>query len=66
MSEAHEQRSGAGPTDTAGATARPCSRIGLVAAIVGVILIGAGAWRGDLTPIFQKATTICLQCIGIG
>ena len=34
--------------------------------LVGLILMGAGVLRGELTEIFRKGTVICMECIGIG
>jgi hypothetical protein len=34
--------------------------------IIGVALIGAGIWRGELSLVLAKAVQVCLQCIGIG
>ena len=30
------------------------------------MLIGLGIWTGGYVDILHKATTICLECIGIG
>lgn len=32
----------------------------------GVLLMIAGVYRGEMSEVFQKATNICLECIGIG
>lgn len=35
-------------------------------AAVGGLLLGIGAFQGQLTVIWKKAVLICLECIGIG
>ena len=34
--------------------------------LAGVVLMVTGIWRGELELIYQKATVVCLECIGIG
>ena len=34
--------------------------------IAGIVLMVIGIWRGELELIYQKATVVCLECIGIG
>ncbi len=34
--------------------------------LCGVLLIGLGIFRGEPLTVLEKATKICLECIGIG
>ena len=34
--------------------------------VASVLLIALGLWRGELAVIWQKASRICLECMGIG
>ena len=34
--------------------------------VIAGMLIGLGIWTGGYQDILHKATTICLECIGIG
>ncbi len=38
----------------------------LILLVLGLVMIGAGILRGEAVTVLQKATKICLECIGIG
>ncbi len=40
------------------------ARIGI--ALLGVLFVLAGVWRGEMGMVLKKAVNICLECIGIG
>ena len=40
--------------------------LGVAAALVGLGLMVLGVFRGEMAVVLQKATNICLECIGIG
>ncbi len=40
--------------------------LGVGVAAFGLLLMGLGIYRGELTVLFTKAVNICLECIGIG
>ena len=44
------------------------NRVWLVALLffAGALLMFAGVYRGEIKIVLMKATTICLECIGIG
>jgi hypothetical protein len=42
------------------------NRLGLALLGAGVILALLGLWRGEAEAVFEKAASLCLQCIGIG
>lgn len=39
---------------------------GLFLAAVGVLMMGFGIYRGEMSVVLEKAINICLECIGIG
>lgn len=39
---------------------------GLAAAVLGIVMMGAGVYRGELAVVLEKAINLCLECIGIG
>lgn len=40
--------------------------IGFFAALLGLILMLFGVYRGEMEVVMKKAINICLECIGIG
>ena len=40
--------------------------IGPVLAILGILLMIFGIYRGEVDVVFTKAINICMECIGIG
>ena len=40
--------------------------IAILALVLGIVLVIAGIFRGEATVVLQKATRICMECIGIG
>ena len=38
----------------------------IITALVGVIFMAFGIYRGEMATVFAKAVRICLECIGIG
>ena len=38
----------------------------LVLLLAAVTSIFFGAWRGEVSLIFQKAIRVCMECIGLG
>lgn len=39
---------------------------GVVLAIIGILLMVLGIYRGEMSVVFTKAINICMECIGIG
>jgi hypothetical protein len=34
--------------------------------VLGILLIAAGVFRGELDVILKKAAVVCMECIGLG
>ena len=34
--------------------------------LVGVLMVGFGAWRGEAGTVLSKAIRACMECVGIG
>lgn len=41
-------------------------RTGIIAAVLGIVMMVYGICRGEVEVVFAKAVRICLECIGIG
>ncbi len=39
---------------------------GVGVAVLGLMMMGFGLYRGEMAVVFKKAVNICLECIGIG
>lgn len=42
------------------------SRVGILTAAAGLVLMAVGISRGEMAVVFEKAVNICMECIGIG
>lgn len=42
------------------------NRLAKVLMLTGILMIGYGIFRGEVTVVYTKAIQICLECIGIG
>lgn len=40
--------------------------IAAISLCLGIVLVIAGIFRGEAETVFNKATRICMECIGIG
>lgn len=49
-------------------TIRPVAsrRLPFLLLLIGLVLTALGIWDGETSRILEKATQVCLQCIGIG
>lgn len=42
------------------------SPAGICIAVIGLLMMGLGIYRGEMAVVLEKAINICLECIGIG
>lgn len=40
--------------------------VGILAAVLGAVMMVYGISRGEMSIVFDKAVGICMECIGIG
>ena len=40
--------------------------VGILAAVLGAVMMVYGISRGEMSIVFDKAVRICMECIGIG
>lgn len=45
---------------------RSAPRAGIVIAVLGLLVMGFGICRGEMTVVLEKAVNICMECVGIG
>jgi hypothetical protein len=41
-------------------------RVGILLIVVGVVAMVIGVMNGEVRTVLQKATLVCLECIGLG
>lgn len=41
-------------------------RGGICLAVIGLVMMGFGIYRGEMPVVLEKAINICMECIGIG
>ena len=41
-------------------------RMGILLAAAGLVMMGWGLYRGEVSLVLEKAVRICMECIGIG
>ncbi len=39
---------------------------GLILAVLGLVIMGVGIYRGEMAVVLEKAVNICMECVGIG
>lgn len=39
---------------------------GVILAVIGLMIMGFGIYRGEMTVVLEKAVNICMECVGIG
>ncbi len=39
---------------------------GACVAVLGLVMMGYGIYRGEMPVVLEKAINICMECIGIG
>lgn len=42
------------------------SKSGVRLAVFGMVMMGFGIYRGEISVVLEKAINICMECIGIG